>query len=102
METGTAILIIGVGAAGFLFWRSQQQSALAVQQAQAAAAGSIPASGGGITGLAERALANWKADPLGIQNTKQLAGAVLGAGKNAVTSVASAVGGVVSSISHIF
>ncbi len=102
METGTAILVIGVGAAGFLFWRSQQQSAVATAQAQAAAAAAIPASGGGITGLASRAISNWQADPLGIQNTKNVAGYVIGAGKNAVTSVASGVGSVISSISHIF
>ena len=102
METGTVILIAGIGVAGFLFWKSQNESALAKQQAAAAAAAGIPASGGGASGLLQRAVANWQADPLGIQNTKKAVGFVVGAGENAAKSVGSAVTSVVSSISHIF
>ncbi len=101
METGTVILIVGVGAAGFLFWQSQQKQAAAAAAAQAAAAGAIPATGGGVSGLLQRAVANWQADPLGIQNQKKVIGFVVGAGENAAKSIASGANGVVSSIAHI-
>lgn len=102
MQTGTVILIVGVGVAGFLFWKSKSDAAAAQAAAQAAAAGGIPATGGGVSGLLQRAVANWHADPLGIQNTKNVIGYVAGAGQNVAKSLASGAESVVSSISHIF
>jgi hypothetical protein len=102
METGTVVLVVGVGVAGFLFWRSQQQATVATAQAKAAAAAGIPATGGGVSGLASRALANWQADPLGIQNTKNAVHFLAGAGTNAVKSVSGGVASAVSYVKNIF
>lgn len=85
-RTTVAILVVGVGAAVFLFVRGQQQQqtqlGFAQQQAAAAAAG-----GGGITGFAQGLWQQWKGDPLGIKQTQATVKGVIDVGKSAASSV---------------
>ena len=106
METGTAIALVGgLGVAGFLYFRSQQNQAAAVQVAaaqQAAAAAPASSGGGGVGGLVKRGIAQWMQDPLGIQNTKAAAGAIGGVVKAGAKELISLPSDIIGGIRSIF
>lgn len=103
--TGTILIVGGVGVAVFLYMRSQQQ-----QQAAVAAAAMAPTfapaagggGGGGVGGLAQRAFAQWRQDPLGVANTKAALGAGVGVLKAGVKEVAHLPTDIVGAIKSIF
>jgi hypothetical protein len=97
-----ALGVVGVGTAAYLIWRGHSQQQIQRAGAQAAAVGATPATGGGVSGLAGRLFSQWKADPLGIQQTKSTISGVVGVAGNAVSSVGSAVSGIFSGIGSIF
>lgn len=101
--TGTVLLVGGVGAAVFLYMRSQQKQQAAVTAAALTASPSPGGgSGGGIGGLASRAFAQFRQDPLGIANTKAALGAGVGVVKAGISEVAHLPTDIIGGLRSIF